>query len=143
MTLTDAFSLLIVEDDRQVSRSISRALGRVGYSVIAAPSFGTAQVLSCRFDVGVFDISLGDGDGVELAQAMLDDGRVDQVVFFTAERGSAVLDRARDLGVVIGKHEGTEALVAVLRGMSRAVAGPVSGIMLKGGIPFEHRRAVG
>jgi CheY-like chemotaxis protein len=144
--MLESNSLLMVEDDRQLSRAVSRALGRFGHSVIAAPSFATAQVLACRFDIGVFDIQLGDGDGIDLAEEMLGDGRVEHVVFFTAERDPVALERAGRLGPVVHKQEGVEALLPILRGISLGNCGPVSGIhamLPSSAAPTEIRRVVG
>jgi CheY-like chemotaxis protein len=125
--------ILVVEDDVLVSRAISRVLARLGWEVIAAPSCLAARALACRFDLGVFELELIDGSGIELAEAMLDGGQVDFAVFFTAELDSSAVGPARRVGPVIKKSEGVEALVPVVVGHIDSAEGRSSGIRLKAG----------
>jgi len=122
--------ILVVEDDVLVSRAISRVLAHLGWEVIAAPSCLAARALACRFDLGVFELELIDGSGIELAQAMLDVGQVDFAVFFTAELDTRVLGQARRVGPLVKKSEGAEALVPVVVGHIDPVGGRSSGIRL-------------
>jgi CheY-like chemotaxis protein len=124
---------LVVEDDVLVSRAISRVLLRLGWEVIAAPSCLAARALACRFDLGVFELELIDGSGIELAQSMLDAGQLDFAVFFTAELGAQLLGLARRVGPLVKKSEGVEALVPVVVGSIDPVAVRASGIRLTAG----------
>jgi CheY-like chemotaxis protein len=125
--------ILVVEDDVLVSRAISRVLARLGWEVIAAPSCLAARALACHFDLGVFELELIDGSGIELAQAMLDAGRVDFAVFFTAELEARALGPARRVGPLVKKSEGVEALVPVVVGHIDSAGGRSSGIRLTAG----------
>ena len=113
----DPVRLLLVEDDPELARATARVLRREGLQVMAAPSLATARALTCRFDVGIFDIGLPDGDGVELASTLLDQQQVERAVFFTAVSNSSVLRRARRLGPVVRKRDGVEALAQVVLGL--------------------------
>jgi DNA-binding response OmpR family regulator len=62
-----------------------------------------ASLLSGPFPVGVFDIELPDGDGIELARSLRSRGVVGRVVFFTACTEPQRLARARELGNVFVK----------------------------------------
>jgi CheY-like chemotaxis protein len=124
---------LVVEDDVLVSRAISRVLLRLGWEVIAAPSCLAARALQCRFDLGVFELELIDGSGIDLAETMLDAGQLDFAVFFTAELGTRLLGRARRVGPLVKKSEGVEALVPVVVGSIDPVGGRSSGIRLTAG----------
>jgi len=113
--MTDGFlGILLVEDDRQLSRAVSRQLRRYGFDVVAAPTAGMARVLECRFRLGIFDIDLGDESGIDLAREFLDCGSVEQVIFFSASVDADALARATEIGPVVAKREGVEALLPVL-----------------------------
>ena len=75
-------NLLLVENDRTVLRTVARALRHEGYVTWSVTGVAAALELTRGFHYGVFDIELGDGDGVELARQMLTDGRVRHAVFF-------------------------------------------------------------
>jgi DNA-binding response OmpR family regulator len=121
---------LVVEDDVLVSRAISRVLSRLGCEVIAAPSCLAVRALACRFDLGVFELELIDGSGIELAETMLGAGQMNFAVFFTAELGTRLLGLARRVGPLVKKSEGVEALVPVVVGSLDPVAVRASGIRL-------------
>ncbi len=130
--------ILVVEDDAVVSRAISRALSRLGCEVIAAPSCLAARALACRFELGVFELELGDGSGVDLARAMLDAGQVEFAAFFTAEFDPRRLGQARRLGPLVKKSEGVDALAPVVAGTLERMEGRDSGIRVQ---PAEPRNA--
>jgi len=121
--------ILLVEDDPEVSRAVARSLRREGLEVTAAPSCSTARALTCCFEMGVFDIGLGDGDGVELAQQLLEQGRVVRAVFFTSAGSVEIHRRARRVGPVVRKTDGAEALVQLVLGMLGRRATTQSGIL--------------
>jgi CheY-like chemotaxis protein len=106
--------ILLVEDERQLSRAISRTLRGYGFDVVAAPTAAMARVLECRFRLGIFDIDLGDGCGIELARELLNAESVQCAVFFSATSDASALARAAQVGPVISKGEGIEALLPVL-----------------------------
>jgi len=113
--MTDNFlGILLVEDDRQLSRAVSRQLRRYGFDVVAAPTAAMARVLECRFRLGILDIDLGDESGVDLARELLDCGRVERVIFFSASTDADELAGAAAVGPVVAKHESVEALLPVL-----------------------------
>jgi CheY-like chemotaxis protein len=102
--------LLVVEDDPQLMRVLERLLGSFGHEVVVTTSCREARDAGA-FAVGIFDIGLPDGDGVELAWDLLASGRIAHAVFFTGSSDHTDLRRAEDCGVVIPKSRG----VAVLR----------------------------
>jgi DNA-binding NarL/FixJ family response regulator len=95
--------LLLVEDDLMLARALQRSLTTRGIRARHVARCATAQALRGPFIVGVFDIDLPDGDGVELARLLMLRGIVSRVVFFTACSQPGRLSRARDLGPVFGK----------------------------------------
>ena len=66
------------------------------------------------FGIGVFDIDLPDGDGVELARLLMFRGVVSRVIFYTACAHSSRLARARDLGPVFTKSGNLTPLLEAL-----------------------------
>ena len=96
-------SILVADDDERVAGVVARILESGGLPVVTAHSFGHAQSLTAHFTVGVFDIDLGDGCGVALAEQMVEAGRVRRVVFFSGGVSGERLVRARRLGNVLLK----------------------------------------
>jgi DNA-binding NarL/FixJ family response regulator len=127
--------LLLVEDDPEFCRALSRFLRREQLEVTAAPSCTAARALTCWFDVGVFDIGLVDGNGAELAEQLLAEGRVGKAVFFTAVSRESVLRSTSRLGPVVRKQEGVEALVQVVLGILGRGPMTRSGILVNGKTP--------
>ena len=64
--------ILIVEDDEVLGRVLRRVLSQEGYSVILATTVAQAIELDLeqRPQVGLLDLCLPDGDGVQLADAL-------------------------------------------------------------------------
>lgn len=99
--------LLVVEDDVTVARALSRTLARAGFSVACARSCAAARALPQSFDFAILDLDLPDGNGVDLAQALLTSGRVPAVLFFTSCVDDALLSRARRMGSIVMKSLGS------------------------------------
>jgi hypothetical protein len=64
--------------------------------------------------MGIFDIDLPDGDGVELARLLKFRGVVSRVVFYTACAHLPRLARARDMGPVFTKSGSLSSLLDAL-----------------------------
>src|SRR4051812_6156303 len=106
--------LLVVEDDVTVARALGRTLARRGFSVALARSCASALSLAQSFDFAILDLDLPDGNGVDLARALLGRGQLPSVLFFTGSRDPALLARARALGSVVLKSGGSSEVLAVL-----------------------------
>ena len=106
--------LLVVEDDVTVARALARMLARRGFSVALARSCTAARSLAQTFDFAILDLDLPDGNGVELARALMDSEKVPSVMFFTGSRDPALLARARALGSVVMKASGSSEVLAVV-----------------------------
>jgi CheY-like chemotaxis protein len=118
-------AILVVDDDTDTRRCVTRVLASEGRNVTIADSDIAARALAGTFDVGVFDIELGDASGVELAEEMLQEGRLGRVVFFSGATWQGLLRRAAALGPVVPKDSGPVALASELRrivGLRVAVA---------------------
>jgi DNA-binding response OmpR family regulator len=103
--------LLLVEDDLLLARALQRSLTARGIRSRHMPRCAHAALLSGPYPLGVFDIELPDGDGIELARQLLVRGVVARVVFYTACVESARLARARSLGPVFTKSVNLHALL--------------------------------
>ena len=97
----EGVTILVVDADSRTSRSVERALGSEAGRVVTAGSTGAARQLGGSFDVGVFGIELGSSSGVDLAEELLSEGKVGQVVFFSGAMWQAPLRRAAALGPVL------------------------------------------
>ncbi len=103
--------LLHVENDPLVARAVKRLLRVHQYEVGSVLSYAEGRALQGNFHVGILDVDLGDGDGVELARQLLAQGVLDKVVFFTARTDAETTARASALGAVVSKTAGTDALL--------------------------------
>ncbi len=106
---------LVVEDFPPMATLLATAIRRDGHAVTRADRIATALSFNESFDYAVLDVDLPDGDGVQLATLLLDERRVDSVVFFTASRDMDVLSRAAGLGLVVDKAAGYDRLMAAVR----------------------------
>jgi len=106
--------LLVVEDDVTVARAVSRTLARAGFSVAAARSCSAARALTQDFDFAILDLDLPDGNGVELARALMTSGKVPCVLFFTSCTDASLLARARCMGPVVMKPLGVSPILSWL-----------------------------
>ena len=102
-----------------LARTVERSLAHYGHRTTLAGSVAAAEALSDSFDCGILDIDLPDGNGVRLAEALLDRGQIGAVVFFSASSDPDVLERARELGSFVAKTAG-------MRELERALASAVS-----------------
>ena len=84
-----AMRLLLVEDDRLLARGIASALDEAGYAVDVAGSVGeaTRAVHEADYEVGILDLGLPDGDGLELLRAWRSEG-IDFPVLILSARGN-------------------------------------------------------
>jgi DNA-binding response OmpR family regulator len=119
--------VLLVEDDPELARTLERVLARHGHRSTLVGSVSAALSLGESFDCGVLDIELPDGNGLELAERLLDDGLLGAVVFYSACADVETRVRARQLGPFVDKASGAReverALADALSCAARQVAG--------------------
>lgn len=124
--------VLLVEDDPELARTVERSLAHYGHRTVIAGSVAVAEALTDSFDCGILDIDLPDGNGVRLAEGLLDRGQIGAAVFFSASNDAQILADARELGIFVAKTAGMRelerALAAAVSLAARQVAGsePVS-----------------
>lgn len=111
--------ILVLEDDPTVRRLVVRVVRPLGTEVVEACFCAEARaVKDCG--LGVFDVDLPDGDGVELAQELLKTGQVGAVVFYTGRP----MNRAADVGAIVTKgSDAAELRAAVDAARLRLVLG--------------------
>jgi DNA-binding response OmpR family regulator len=101
--MSPSTELLLVEDDVLLARALERTLQARGARVRHVACCALAALLTGPFPIGVFDIELPDGDGIELARLLRSRGVVGKIVFYTACTEPQRLARARELGSVFVK----------------------------------------
>jgi two-component system chemotaxis response regulator CheY len=99
-----ALQLLVVDDDAAQRRLISVAARQAGHAVTVAQSCAEAltQLRNGRFDCVTLDLMLGDGDGIQVLQAIADAkcaGSVIMISGMDAAHRSAARSYARSLGI--------------------------------------------
>ncbi len=115
--------ILFVENDSLVARSVERVLRRNGLRVQHISSCHAARKAVelmkagdvTPFELGIFDVDLGDGNGVSLAQELLESGLVRRSVFFTACDDESTKRSAVGVGHVVNKSLGVGALLETMR----------------------------
>lgn len=119
--------LLLVEDEATLSRALARLLRRKGYEVLLAPSAAAARVMPGTFALGIFDIDLPDGDGVALANDLLQRGVVARAVFFSGTREPEQHRRAEKVAILVDKGDGFPQLMATIELAMQAQRARVAG----------------
>ena len=96
--------LLLVEDNAAVGRAIAKSLRAQGHVVTLANTYAEARAALGYHDVGVFDITLPDGDGIDLCEQMLRERRVGGALFCSGSIDDLLLERAEETAPVISKE---------------------------------------
>ena len=110
------YKVLIVEDDIQISRSLSMNLKLSGFEVDAASlvSEGWNKVQKNHYDILLLDVGLPDGSGLELCQRIRESGDDVPILFLSARTDEPTVVKGIQLGAddYIRKPFGTEELKA-------------------------------
>lgn len=106
--------LLYVEDHRAIAQVVSKALRVAGHEVTLVHRVAEAQAVSQYHDVGIFDLGLPDGDGIELCERLLRDGRIGAALFCSSSIDELLLERAARTAPVIAKDASLEELSRAL-----------------------------
>lgn len=96
--------VLLVEDDKSVSMALAYRMRALRYQVVTAADavYAMTKAVDCKPDVVVLDINLPGGDGVMVAERMLQDSETSNipVIFITASKKSTLRERANKLNPV-------------------------------------------
>jgi DNA-binding response OmpR family regulator len=106
--------VLLVEDDPQISKSLSMSLSFSGFQVESADTLAKAweQFLKNPFDVLLLDVNLPDGNGIDLCKRIRDSGNEIPILFLSARTDEETVVKGMNLGGddYIRKPFGTEEL---------------------------------
>ena len=97
-------NLLLVEDNGAVGRAIAKSLRAQGHTVTLVNNYADARATSGYFDVGVLDITLPDGDGIDLCEQLLKDRRIGGALFCSGSIDDLLLERAQETAPIISKE---------------------------------------
>ncbi len=97
-------NLLLVEDNAAVGRAIAKSLRAQGHTVTLVNTCAEARAATSYHDVGVFDIALPDGDGIELCEQLLKDRRLGGALFCSGSVDDLLIERAQETARVISKE---------------------------------------
>jgi DNA-binding response OmpR family regulator len=115
--------VLVVEDERKLGQFIKKGLEEVSYSAVWARTCAEARDAVCEtnFDVIILDLSLPDGNGLELLQEWRRQPSETRVIILSAR--AAVEDRIAGLNLgaddYVSKPFSFEELLARVRSLSR------------------------
>jgi two-component system response regulator DevR len=124
-TAVDMFQVLVVEDHPAVSAGVERLLGSEPDLAVAGVAVGREEGIPLaerlRPDVAVVDMHLPDGNGIRLAQELIDRRLARSVVIYTAFADDVVGLSALVAGAsaVVSKGQLGSALVDAVRAAAR------------------------
>jgi cobalt-zinc-cadmium efflux system membrane fusion protein len=123
-------SVLLLDDDEVLRQVLRRVLSRQGLNVIEAADLAQARMALAKSDckLGLFDLCLPDGDGVELAKEIQETGSVMPLILMTAyplrlrEQPNLAQKFTRVLSKPVNLQELREAVESALAGTTQATA---------------------
>jgi len=100
--IVDGASLLLVEDDRPFLQRLARAMQKRGFTVTMAESVkeATALIAASSFQFAVIDLKLGDGNGMEVIEAIRRQRHQTRIVVLTGYGNIASAVTAVKLGAL-------------------------------------------
>ena len=137
--------VLIVEDDPDLGRQLSEALGDAGYAVDYAANGEEGHFLGDTepYDAVVLDLGLPVIDGISVLQKWRSDGKTFPVLILTARDQWSEKVSGFDAGAddYLTKPFHTEELLARLRALVRRAAGHTTDTIDIGGLSVDNRSA--
>ena len=119
--------LLLVEDNAAVGRAIAKSLRAQGHLVTLLHTYADARVAIGYHDVGVFDITLPDGDGIELCERLLRERRIGGALFCSGSVDDLLIERAEETAPVVSKEASFGELCSAIEGVAPATSSGSSG----------------
>jgi DNA-binding response OmpR family regulator len=107
-------NILLVEDNRAVGRAVAKSLEAQGHHVTLVHDCAATRSVTEPHDIGIFDITLDDGDGIELCRQLLGDGRVAGALFFSGSIDDLLVERAERVARVVAKEASFAELCAAI-----------------------------
>lgn len=123
--MTKASRILYVEDDIQISKSLSRHLSLSGFHVTTAETLKAAadELRNSSFDIILLDVNLPDGNGLDFCHELRSGGNESPILFLSANTAEENVVKGMNNGGddYLRKPFGTEELMArIRRAMKRA-----------------------
>jgi two-component system, NarL family, response regulator DevR len=124
-TAVETFDLVVIEDHPAVAAGVERLLGAESDLEIAGVAVGCGEGVplaeKLRPDVAIVDMHLGDGNGISLAQEIIDRRLARSVVIYTAFADDLVGLAALVAGAsaVVSKGSSGNELVGAVRAAAR------------------------
>ncbi len=96
---SEAFRVIVVEDQAEIAECLRQFLTAVGYKVYIAPDVASARALAkaIEFDVLVSDLRLPDGTGWELVEGLKSERPI-RAIAISGYNAPNDLDRSRRVG---------------------------------------------
>ena len=117
--------ILIVDDEPSILNTLKKALSLEGYSVDVAGGVGVAQERLAKrsYDILLLDVSLPDGNGIELLEKLRGAGNDAPVIMMSGHATVDTAVRATKLGALdfLEKPVSTDRLLLVLENTQRLV----------------------
>ena len=117
--------VLVLDDEPAILTTLKKALTLDGYAVDVAGGVGVAEEKLARrsYDLALFDVSLPDGDGVQLLERLRASGNDVPVVMMSGHATVDAAVRATRLGAIdfLEKPLSTDRLLLVLENTLRLV----------------------
>ncbi|MGE0714184.1 MAG: ActR/PrrA/RegA family redox response regulator transcription factor [Alphaproteobacteria bacterium] len=139
-------TLLVVDDDSPLRNRLATALERRGYQVTAAESVaaGIAAARSVRPTYAVVDLKLGDGNGLEVVQAVRAARPDARIVVLTGYGNIATAVAAVKAGAVdyLAKPTDADAIEAALKAQTDKLPQPPEQPMSADRVRWEHIQRV-
>lgn len=123
-----SMNILLVEDDSALRSGLTELFTREGYEVDAAASAHEAKVkLNTNIALIVLDVTLPDGNGVELCRGWRAAGVTQPILFLTAKDEEFDVVRGLDAGGndYVSKPFRVQELLSRIRALLRRTAAPV------------------
>lgn len=134
--------ILLVEDDNALRGALEEMLHREGYAVVAAPNVQVArQAMRSDIDLAILDVTLPDGDGVELCKKWRTEGVQTPILFLTAKDEELDVVRGLDAGGndYVAKPFRMQELLSRIRALLRRNQ-PQDGIIHRSGIVLDKSK---
>jgi CheY-like chemotaxis protein len=109
-------TVLLVDDSAVARRVLARSLQAEGFLVSEASSLGAARKIDvATLACAVLDLDLPDGDGTDLARALVERRPSLPIAFFTLGTAPSLVEGARARGLVFFKPDVSPVLAWVKR----------------------------
>jgi DNA-binding NtrC family response regulator len=127
--------VLVLDDERSILTTLQKALSLEGYTVDVAGGVGVAEdkLAKTTYDIGLFDVALPDGDGVNLLQKLRAGGSDLPVIMMSGHATVDAAVRATRLGALdfLEKPISTDRLLLVVDNALRLVRAEAEATQLR------------